>query len=175
MKQNNFLILLFVFLIVKAQDEEISRQNKLFLFKVNTTQCSMYSNKCFLNVLAKDLDLNSTKSENDKLFTVISVTKCEKDSPNNTQLCPDFDYFNLTSNSEEYSIYIIKLDPISFGPANLTFFNLTNRIDHLVIITEPKRWIDIHFDLAISIFQIIISLITGCLLDWEILKKLVIV
>ena len=98
MKQNNFLILLFVFSIVKAQDEEISRQNKLFLFKVNTTQCSMYSNKCFLNVLAKDLDLNSTKSENDKLFTVISVTKCEKDSPNNTQLCPDFDYFNLTSN-----------------------------------------------------------------------------
>ena len=168
MRQAIFLILLFVFSIVIAQ-------NELVLFKVNKTQCSMYSNKCFVKVLAKDLDLNSTKSENDKLFTVISVTKCEKDSSNNTQLCPDFDYFNLTSNTEEYSIYIIKLDPISFGPANLTFFNEENKIFHLVIITEPKRWIDIHFDLTISIFQIIISLITGCLLDWETLKKLVIV
>ena len=171
MRQAIFLILLFVFLIVKAQDEEISKQNELVLFKENQTQCSMYSNKCFLKVLAKDLDSNSIKSENEKLFTVISVTKCE----NNSQLCPDYDYFNLTSDTEEYSIYVIKLDPISFGPANLTFFNLTNRIDHLVIMTEPKRWIDKHFDLAISIFQIIISLITGCLLDWKTLKQLVVV
>ena len=171
MKQNNFLILLFVFSIVKAQDEEISRQNKLFLFKVNTTQCSMYSNKCFLNVLAKDLDLNSTKSQNDKLFTVISVTKCE----NNSQLCPDFDYFNFTSNSEEYSIYIIKLEPISFGPANLTFFNEENKIFHFVSITEPRRWIDILFDVYVWTFQICISIIMGCLLDWEILKQLVVV
>jgi hypothetical protein len=174
MRKAIFLILLFVFLIVKAQDEEISRQNKLFLFKVNTTQCSMYSNKCFVKVSAKDLDLNSIKSENDKLFTVISVTKCEKDSPNNTQLCPDFDYFNLTSNSEEYSIYIIKLDPISFGPANLTFFNEENKIFHFVSITEPRRWIDILFDVYGWIFQLCISLIMGCLLDWEILKKLLV-
>ena len=166
MRQAIFLILLFVFSIVIAQ-------NELVLFKVNKTQCSMYSNKCFVKVLAKDLDLNSTKSENDKLFTVISVTKCEKDSSNNTQLCPDFDYFNLTSNTEEYSIYIIKLDPISFGPANLTFFNEENKIFHFVSITEPRRWIDILFDVYAWIFQLCISIIMGCLLDWEILKKLV--
>jgi hypothetical protein len=170
MRQAIFLILLFVFLIAKAQDEEISRQNELVLFKVNKTQCSMYSNKCFLNVLAKDLDLNSTKSENDKLFTVISVSKCE----NNSQLCPAYD-FNLTSNTEEYSIYIIKLDPISFGPANLTFFNEENKIFHFVSITEPRRWIDILFDVYVWTFQICISIIMGCLLDWEILKQLVVV
>ena len=171
MKHNNFLILLFVFLIVKAQDEEISKQNELVLFKENKTQCSMYSNKCFLKVLAKDLDSKSIKSENEKLFTVISVTKCE----NNSQLCPDYDYFNLTSDTEEYSIYVIKLDPISFGPANLTFLNEENKIFHFVSITEPRRWIDILFDVYVWTFQICISIIMGCLLDWEILKQLVVV
>jgi hypothetical protein len=171
MRQAIFLILLFVFLIVKAQDEEISKQNELVLFKENKTQCSMYSNKCFLKVLAKDLDSNSIKSENEKLFTVISVTKCE----NNSQLCPDYDYFNLTSDTEEYSIYIIKLDPISFGPANLTFLNEENKVFHFVSITEPRRWIDILFDVYVWTFQICISIIMGCLLDWEILKQLVVV
>ncbi len=70
MRQAIFLILLFVFLIVKAQDEEISKQNELVLFKENKTQCSMYSNKCFLKVLAKDLDSNSIKSENNGRSTV---------------------------------------------------------------------------------------------------------
>jgi len=127
-------------------------------------------------VLAKILDLNSIKSNNTNLFTVISVTKCENSlNEANSKLCPSFDDFNSTVSKNEYSVYLIKLDPLSFGASNILFFHEEekNRIDHLVIVTEPRRWIDKHFDFSIIIFQIIISAITGCLLDLEILKQLI--
>lgn len=174
-----FLVIILIF-EVKSKDlddktpsADSSLDNQLVIFR-NNTKCSMYTDYCELNVLVRtnaveDFDITFLESTDSLIFTVNSTQKCETSSVdignNKTCLLPD----EFKAN---YSLYIIKIIPGHFGAANIIFSAENKQVKHLVVITEPRRIIDLIFDVYVWVFQVVVSILMGCLLDWEILLKI---
>ena len=100
------------------------------------------------------------------IFAINATQKCEtSNADNNTCVLPD-------EFKADYSLYVIKIIPGHFGAANIIFSKENKQVKHLVVITEPRRIIDLIFDVYIWVFQVVVSILMGCLLDWEILLNI---
>lgn len=168
--------------------EAESNQDKLAIFNTEKTSCAMYTDNCQLNVLIKktvqNISKNMFQTTDSRTFTIDSIQSCEELANNdisnnftNNIKCPEFAEFNslLSDSQKYYSKFIIKLNPGIVGIDYLIFHpnEMSRKVQHLVIISEPRRLIDILFDYYIRLFQILISFLMGILLDSTALFKLV--
>jgi hypothetical protein len=170
MNKQQFILIILVYLNGILTD--------LIEFKDNSTKCSMFSNDCYVNFILRNItDLKNLKvtSSNHKLLKIKSIDSCN--DLNNYQKCPDIISFKSVANREiqllDKNIFALNLDSILVGKI-IIFFNLNNNsyFNHSVVITQPKRIIDLIQQIYIIIFSLTTALIMGILLDIEKLKKI---
>lgn len=147
------------------------------LFIKNITKCSMFSTSCSINFLLKDLkEINNlkVKSTNERLVKVKSIDSCSNSS--NYQKCATLEDFeslnNLERNQFLNNIYLVDLDPILVGKVKIEFNLANSTYLHTMIITQPKRVIDLIQQIYIIIFSLTTAIIMGILLDLDKLRKI---
>ena len=170
--------------LIRAQ--EPAELSSLIRFKGEKTTCAMYTDECRVNILVKKSDaaitvddLSSTNHKTFKIRAEDAIKLCEEEASFNltdSKHSCSFKQFNLSESQDpnDYSIYTIRLSPGIVGFEYLVFFaNQSKQTKHLIIITEPRRLIDILFDWYIRLFQLTISFLMGVLLDTNALRQLV--
>lgn len=135
--------------------------------------CVMYT-ECRVDFLVeKSLEIAHSydfETTDDFVFTVDS-----------TELCADevkaFNDFNLPAEANnQYKCYSLKINTNVFGAAYLKVLDKRLKKDEtnlLIIINEPRRIVDKIFDVWVWVFQVVVSILMGCLLDYETLKKII--
>ena len=185
--QKIFLFGLTFWLVFNVGVLFAEHQSVLIRFEKDKTSCAMYSDsECYVNILTRKNDLlinaNDLSSSDTKTFTLPAedlIKPCQVKMDKNSKPLNNcsFEKFNLTDlnkDPNEYSIYTIRLETNVVGFSYLVFFaNQLKEIKYPIVITEPRRIIDIIFDWYIRLFQLLISLLMGILLDTSALKQLV--
>ena len=173
------LIAFFVSLIafVSAQQDPSPQA----VIQTELLKCPMYSKHCFLNVLlassVNSSDLQTTTSGSDRIFKYLGIGLC-KDTEK--YRCPNQQSFEKALDNRtldgDYQVYSVHLYPGLFGQANLTLVwrNQEHNVSlsAIILVTQPRRWIDHLFDISVYVFQTIISMIMGILIDVETLLKI---
>lgn len=172
------ILLLLLLNLCQAQNNEdqndqttISDNNDDIIFNSNKTSCAMYTDNCELFLLVKnsisdEINQDSLMSTNLRTFSIDSIELLDT---TNVSIKQKSSFENYTL--DNYKIYLIKLKPGIVGFDYLVL--IKSNISHYVVISEPRRIIDIIFDVYIKVFQVSISLLMGILLDTSALYKLV--
>jgi hypothetical protein len=157
---------------------EASRAN-IYTKRKPVSKCAMHAKSCQIEALiSRPTDAQSLyiKSNADRILTFESIHACEP-SDNSTACLSAVDpdasqtraAFNLTENDgRQLSLYVIKFKSVLIGNASLQFYskagedNSTSEEDllyeHEVVVTAPRRLVDILFDIYIWTSNTIISL-----------------
>lgn len=160
-----FSLCILVLFIEANSCLEQSNLTGLILLKNEELKCKMFK-KCRFDVLIRSdisLDLLSINSSDQSVFKFNRISLCsgQKCSPKK-----DFGSLSL-NNSMDYQIYQVEIQSVLIGKAALDF-NLFDQIkinSCPITITQPRRVIDIVFDIMIYTFGLMISLLMGILLD----------
>ena len=154
------------------QKSEISFLNEI-------TICRMYNDSCYtIFTLESGIDIKSLnfKIEDPKYTLVDKILQCDNltDEINNNEY---FSECNKMHKSNKYEIYLIHLSPqlIGYTSLNISTSKDNKKISakQLLVVKEPRRFIDKVFMVLIWVKGIIISLLMGILLDINTLKKLI--
>lgn len=179
------VVYLIFFLFVKhpqsAESEAMNHESQNFIFQTNLTQCAMFAKNCFINFLlvdSKQIRNLQVKSSDQYLAKVKSIESCSNRT--NYQKCATIDQFDQLSSKEkinfEKNIFVVVLEPMLVGKVEIKF-DLNGRSDsdvHAVVVTQPKRFIDLFQQIYTVIFSLSTALLMGLLLDISKLKKILV-
>ena len=172
--------------VSKQQDDEIFFQKPFYL-------CHMYADDCdvYLRIKKRTLELAklSFVSENERVFRINSIVACKRNDKNQTNLidCPPMQEVFATNetrewNENDYLMFKINIYARLFGKARLLplldghqiFIEATNQTKSaLMVMMQPNRFVDQLLTIWVYIFQTIMSLIMGLLLDPNTILKII--
>jgi hypothetical protein len=165
--------------LMKNQNDDLDQKaakNTSILFRTSQPMCRMYAASCDMSVLIRKriemptLEFVSTDNE---IFEVRHVEVC-----NDTRLC-SYDQFNVNEtvfNENKYIYYRIEIQPGLIGRANISIRqrnSLQVVASYGYVIVQPRRVVDIIFDVWIYVLGTVISLLMGVLLDRASLVKII--
>ena len=149
------------------------------IFETKLLKCAMYSKSCYLNVLMKSANSTEVETSNTRISRYLSIHLC---MDTEKFKCPSKQVFEEQLNNqtidESYQVYSIHLYPALFGQSNLVISSKEDQnssYSAIILVTQPRRWIDYLFDIWVYVFQTIISMIMGILINLDTLlmiKKL---
>ncbi|CAF0933343.1 unnamed protein product [Brachionus calyciflorus] len=170
---NSFIFLVFFTHNIESNSNQNSTQDHSIIFEKDLFKCRLFK-KCFIdaliirNISLEQLVINSTDVNIFKFsnISLCSFTKCPTPS--------DFLRKLNLNKTEEFDVFRIEIIPVLIGKASLELNTSSQQqIAHVnITIIQPRRIIDIIFDIAIYSFGFIISLLMGILLDKECIVKL---
>lgn len=163
-----FLLIYIVFCYIQFISSLVQTNfSDLVILKNDEIKCKMFK-KCQFDILVrKDFSIGSINISSSDLnvfkfnrLSLCSELKCLSE----TYI---LSFFINNSSSIGYQVYNVEIESVLIGKAVLEF-NTTDKVQVgscLIIITQPKRIIDIIFNIMIYSFGFIISLLMGILLD----------
>jgi hypothetical protein len=165
--------------------------NGVIIFKDKLNKCPMYTYPgCEFDILLKNsIDINkvSLKSSEIKVFKNATIELCNEtdellNKTNFKQKCSNYSSFKELNQDlkDEYTVYKMKYVPVLVGVAEL-MINIESESDqetpslfnYTIVVVQPKRVIDLIFDIWVWSFGILISCLMGILLDRTALKEIV--
>lgn len=171
--------------ISRLMDNDIRFQKPLYF-------CHMYSSDCDVFLLVNKNTLKTTtlsfKSENEQIFRINSIESCERTEQSTTIVdCPPMQAFRANDttiewNENDYSMYKINIYARLFGKARLLplldghqiFLTTKNQTKStLMVMLQPDRFVDKLLTIWVYIFQTIMSLIMGILIDPNTIVKII--
>jgi hypothetical protein len=173
---------------IQKQEHDLLRSSSIvFLEKLN--KCPMYSTICSFSVLInKSINIENIKLESSDLvvFKNISIKLCQQEINNlnvkSSSSCPsliEFKSFNKDSYND-YLTYQIFYVPDLIGVADLMINindteNIENNVNlnYTIIVVQPKRVIDLVFDIYVWTFSLLISTLMGVLIEPDALKDII--
>ena len=175
------LIILFILteivnagdIILRVHDDDnndSSLLNNSILFPQNFTRCPMYGKPCkTLIFFQKDLNI-SFKSSESKFFKFLRIESCNDTNCFNNQ---KQSWFNMSLNYYQFKLLVI--ESIIVGKAFILFKTDNDDLitKHSVIITSPERLVDSIQTYYVIVFQALISVFMGILLDVKTIVKIV--
>ena len=141
--------------------------NELVIIPKISTSCPMYGKSCEIPVyFQKDVEIIFQTSDN-RFFKFLKIETCNK--TDDLQ-----DKFSNSSTSFAYTLKCILIDSIIVGKGSILIkYDNDSMISHDVIIISPQRTIDFVQQYFIIVFQTIISIFMGVLLDLETIVKII--
>jgi hypothetical protein len=174
------------------QDEHNNITRSSLIFQEELNKCPMYTPICSFSVLInKSINIDKIKFESSDLFVFknITIKLCDQDENdkdlNKTKskpLCSSLTDFKSVKqdNYNDYLIYKIYYVPDLVGVAELMINindseNIENneKFNYTIIVVQPKRVIDLVFDIYVWTFSLIISTLMGILIDRDALKAII--
>jgi hypothetical protein len=157
-----------------SQIEKLTSNQPIILAKTNSTKCVMLKKTCDIDLLIrKDVDSSSLifKSNSEKIFVIHSIEPCNAgDALDSVNKCLGLNDFNVSFDenklkADDYSVSRIKLKAVLIGNATLSAHvkgktpeDTKEILTHKILVTAPRRPIDIIFDIWRWSFGSIISL-----------------
>ena len=170
---------LFVKRIETAETELMSHEAQNLIFQTNSTQCAMFAKNCFINLIiidSKQISDLQVKSSDRYLVKVKSIDSCSNRT--HYQKCVTIEEFEQLSSKQKVNmsknIFVVVLEPILVGKTGIKFDLNTVSYVHTVVVTQPKRFIDLFQQIYTVIFSLSTALIMGVLLDLSKLKKILV-
>jgi hypothetical protein len=180
--------LAFVLLLIgfaKSNDE--TNRSELFVFDKPLTTCTMYSTE-FCKVpllLSNHIDPNDVRlrtHQDKKYFRIIKLEYCDErqirlldpfDCDNET-----LDWYNQTSPEQDYTRAFVIIDAIVVGKGNITissqsYGNNESLHMHTILVAGPNRFIDQFYKVYVAVFQVLMSIFMGLLIDLKIIFKMI--
>lgn len=160
-----FLICVVFYCIQFISSLALTNSTDLVILKNDEFKCKMFK-ICKLDILIRNdfsVDLINISSSDLTIFKFNRLLPCSEPK------CLSKNYINSfrINSSINYQVYHVEIESVLIGKAVLEF-NLNDKAlinSCSIIITQPKRIIDIIFNVMIYSFGFIISLLMGILLD----------
>ena len=139
--------------------------NDLIVIPINSTRCPMYGKTCKIPVyFQNDVDI-IFQSSDVRFFKYLKIEACNK---------TEYKIWTFNMALSDYTLKCILIDSIIVGKGYILMkFGNDSLISHDVIITSPERIIDFVHQYFIIVFQTIISIFMGVLLDVETIIKII--
>lgn len=157
------LIWILAYFVQAIHSSTYSNSTDLIVSKNEEFKCKMFKKCRFEVLISTDISYNllNINSSDHKVFKFNRMSLCSGKG------CSSKKDFPVRLNaSMDYQVYYLEIQSVLIGKAELVF-NLTNQTisSFHITITQPRRVIDIIFDIMIYSFGLIISLLMGILLD----------
>lgn len=184
-----FLIVLLISNLLASiwanENDTVAIGDNDLLFQKSLHFCHMYSSDCDVFLLVAKSTLKSTtlsfRSENERLFRINSIESCTDQS---IVVCPAMQAFRENDTQldwNDYSMFRINIYARLFGKARLLPLlngqqikaNKNETKSTLMIIMQPDRFVDKLLTIWVYIFQTIMSLIMGILIDPHTIVKII--
>lgn len=177
--------LTFLFAILCSVKEfhfqEIKNRTEKIIFNEKKTLCPLYSGICNIylqvdeNLNLDDLILESSSVA---VFLFDSIESCTNIDTNRSVECNSL---SLNERNDSRKTFKISILPVLIGKANLSVrikdlnnqYNHNHIINYNVIVSTPKRTIDLIFTIWTWVFQTLISFLMGVLIDRDSLIKII--
>jgi hypothetical protein len=139
--------------------------NDLLILPVNSTKCAMLAKTCKIPLLIQNgIDIaNLTYNQStEEYFHIIRIEQCIENC-------------NSSNATLNYTLNYILLNSIIVGKGSfsLKFKDDNSIIEHQVIVTSPERIVDKIHQAYIIIFQTVISVFMGLLIDMNTILKII--
>jgi hypothetical protein len=136
--------------------------NNLVVIPINSTRCPMYGKTCKIPVYFQSDVKIIFLSSDVRFFKYLKIEACNKT-----------EYKTSTFNMTDYTLKCILIDSIIVGKGYILMKFGNDSLIYDVIITSPERIIDFVQQYFIIVFQTIISIFMGVLLDVETIIKII--
>lgn len=173
-----FLYLFFILFAKNYASVETDSPSGLIVFSSNVTRCSMFARDCSISFVIKNLNvLNDLKiiSSNENMIKIGSIESCSSSLTDYKQCKNPNDFEQLTNHERhlyENNIHLVNLKPTLVGKISIEFRLDNTNYTHSVIVTQPKRAIDLIQQIYVIFFSLSTATIMGILIEWEKLKKI---
>ena len=171
----------------QQEQNNMTSSSIIFLEKLN--KCPMYSTICSFPVLInKSINIEKIKFESSDLvvFKNVTIKLCESNDieqilneTNVERSCPSLAEFKSVNeeNHKDYLVYIIYFLPDLVGVAdlmiNINDTEIKEEFNYTIITVQPKRVIDLVFDIYVWSFSLLISTLMGILIDRDALRDII--